>query len=107
MKKDEESLYRTQERLTEADAICPAGDVSETHEKVSFTMPRQATPKRKVDAKKQEGKSEGEVGNKDQQDKPAKDDSSPKEPGRDDVGGAAGGAMGSFMADMERSGYRG
>ena len=106
--KDNELPSRKTDRLVKADADSAAGDTSQKDEKSSFTMPRQATPKRKVDAKGPQGSPKGEGSTKDQQDKPAKDDSpAPEEPGRDDVGGAAGRALGSFMADMERSGYRG
>ena len=75
MKKDEDVYFTgTQERLTEADADLPLlVTYQQTHdEKFSFTMPRQATPKRKVDAKKhQKAHQKGEVGNNDQQDPPA------------------------------------
>ena len=106
--KDKELTSRKSDRIVHAEADSAVNDISQKDEKFSFTMPRQATPKRKVDAKKDQGSPKGEAGAKDQQDEAAKDDPpAPEEPGRDDVGGAAGRAMGSFMADMERSGYRG
>ena len=101
-KKQELPCSKTQENNKKSDNASSPGDTTQKDEKVSFQMPRQATPKRKVDAKDNQNSSTGTTDIEDQQNKSAQE-----EPGRDDVGGAAGRAMGSFMADVERSGYRG